>query len=483
MVNNDEQSRGCISSSVNRRQFLAGTGLMLGAGVLAGCAGSGQPAVAGAASSAPAPSVAITGVPSSQVAGDLVPSSTRAPQVADLQATTLPSDLSQESLQNWETVREQFAVKRDFIHMSSFYLASHPKAVREAIEVHRHGLDENPIGYHLSNNSRCEGAVRAAAAEYLGVHADEIALTDSTTMGLGLLYSGLKLRADQEILTTTHDHYATSASLRLRAEKTGAPIRSIPLYQSLATVSQAEIVETLLKEIRSQTRVVAITWVHSGTGLKLPIREIADGLAQFNDGRAPEDRALLCVDGVHGLGVEDIQLGELGCDFFAAGCHKWLFGPRGTGLIWGRREAWSEITPTIPSFSGSDTFGQTMTPGGFHSFEYRWALNEAFHFHLAIGKSRIAERIHALNRQLKEALVKLPHVKLHTPMGDDLSAGIVCFEVDGFSPNEVVERLRERKIIASVTPYATKYARLAPSLLTMPEDVEHTLSEVGKLKG
>ncbi|HEX9742408.1 MAG TPA: aminotransferase class V-fold PLP-dependent enzyme, partial [Nitrospiraceae bacterium] len=124
-----------------------------------------------------------------------------------------------------------------------------------------------------------------------------------------------------------------------------------------------------------------------------------------------------------------------------------------------------------------------MTPGGFHSFEHRWALNEAFKFHLAIGKERIAARIHELNRQLKEGLAGMKHVTLHTPMTDDLSAGIVCFEVDGMSPEQIVQALRRKLILASVTPYATKYARLSPSLLTSPEEIDKTLAAVHRLAG
>jgi selenocysteine lyase/cysteine desulfurase len=122
-----------------------------------------------------------------------------------------------------------------------------------------------------------------------------------------------------------------------------------------------------------------------------------------------------------------------------------------------------------------------MTPGGFHSFEHRWALGAAFQFHQTIGKARIAERIHVLNRQLKEGLAEMRQVTLHTPLSEELSAGIVCFEVEHMSPEQVVTRLLERGIIASVTPYATKYARLAPSLLTSPEEVDKTLQAVGKL--
>lgn len=76
----------------------------------------------------------------------------------------------------------------------------------------------------------------------------------------------------------------------------------------------------------------------------------------------------------------------------------------------------------------------------------------------------------------------MPHVTLHTPMSQDLSAGIVCFEVAGLAPRAVVEQLRLRGIVGSVTPYATKYVRLAPSLINSPKEIETTLEEVGKLR-
>jgi len=394
----------------------------------------------------------------------------------------------------WEAVRAQFTLTRDRIHMASFLLASHPRPVRKAIDTHRQGLDENPAEYLGKNENRLEAAVLRSAADYLGVQPTDIALTDSTTMGLGLLYGGLTLREGQEILTTTHDHYSTTMSLQLRAARTGASFRQIPLYQKPATASQEEIVDTLVQALRPQTRIVAVTWVHSSTGVKLPIRAMAAALAKANAGRTEEDHALLCVDGVHGFGVEDVRMEDLGCDFFIAGCHKWLFGPRGTGLIWGHPRAWPVANAIIPPFNQQMSIwikeispqaipmGSMMTPGGFHSFEHRWALSEAFQFHQAIGKARIAERIHALNRHLKAGLAEMHHVTLHTPLADDLSAGIVCFEVEGLRPRQVVGRLREHGIIASVTPYATRYARLAPSLLTSPEEVDRTLREVENLK-
>ena len=123
-----------------------------------------------------------------------------------------------------------------------------------------------------------------------------------------------------------------------------------------------------------------------------------------------------------------------------------------------------------------------MTPGGFHSFDHRWALDRAFQFHQTIGKPRVAERIHTLNRQLKEGLAKMSNVKLYTPMEDELSAGIVCFDVQGLQAQQVVDRLRKKNIVSSVTPYKTLYARLSPGLLNSPAEVETTLAAVRELR-
>jgi isopenicillin-N epimerase len=124
-----------------------------------------------------------------------------------------------------------------------------------------------------------------------------------------------------------------------------------------------------------------------------------------------------------------------------------------------------------------------MTPGGFHSFEHRWALDEAFLFHQSLGKSRVTQRIHELNDQMKQGLAAMPRITLHTPISRDLSAGIVCFEVAGMSPDQVVTELRRRRIAASVTPYATQYARVAPGLLNSPAEIETVLREIHGLVG
>jgi len=415
-----------------------------------------------------------------------------APRVADPAAPATPGAPSGPApldVSSWQAIRRHFDLTDELIHLGGFFLASHPTPVRDAIERHRKALDLNPFGYVEDNVGPLEIAARAAAASYLGVEPDDFAMTDSTTMGLALIYNGIELKPEQEILTSEHDHPATIWSLRYRASRTGAKVRTIQLYEDSATTSEEAIVSAVTRAIKPETRMVALTWVHSTTGVKTPVARIADALAIVNRGRANDDRVLLSIDGVHGFGIEDVTIADLRCDFFIAGCHKWLFGPRGTGIVWGRSSAWPAVTPTIPTFEvmwrtgPRDKFpiAAQMTPGGFHSFEHRWALPAAFEFHAAIGKARVATRIHELNRQCKAGLAAMKHVRLYTPASDALSAGLVCFDVDHLPPSAVIERLKAKKILASESPYAFKCARLAPSLLTSPEQIEVALREIRAL--
>jgi isopenicillin-N epimerase len=391
----------------------------------------------------------------------------------------------------WADVRAQFALAPGLAHMAAFFFVSHPRVVREALETHRRGLDANPFDYVEDNIARLETAVRAAAADYTGAGPDDLALTDSTTAGLGIVYGGIHLRPDQEILSTTHDHIVTTTACELRARRSGVKFRRVPLYEDPARASVAAIVQALVQAVRPETRVVAVTWVHSGTGVKLPIRAMADALARVNAGRAPADRALLCVDGVHGFGIEDENLPDLGCDVFIAGCHKWILGPRGTGLVWARPEIWGQIDAMTPSVDTmwrkvppeSIPAAALLSPGGFHSFEHRWALEPAFRLHLSLGKARVAERIHTLNRHVRSELARMPRVRVVTPQSGELSSGITCLSVDGSSAADTVARLKAKGVVATVTPgfYRPAYVRLAASLVTLEPDVDRTLAAVSTL--
>jgi len=401
---------------------------------------------------------------------------------------------------DWGAVRREFDLTPDYIHLGLFYLTSHPRPVREAIEKYRRQLDANPfvtVETSLFESPEKNMPLKAstAIAHYIGGDANDIALTQNTTTGLALLYHGLPLREGDEVLTTNHDHFVHHESIRLATSRCGATWRKIPLFDSYDSISADQMVDRIRKGIGPKTKVVGVTWVHSASGLRLPIRRIADAVAEANAGRDDKDRVLLIVDGVHGVGVEDPNIVAMGCDAFSAGTHKWIFGPRGTGFVWAKPAMWAILRPTIPTFTALELFrawgeekeptpparAAWFSPGGFQAFEHHWALPEAFQFHREIGPGRITARIHELNHQMKEGLAGMPHIQLYTPRDESLSAGMACFDVKGMKAGDVVSRLLEQKIIASTTPYRVSYARLACGVVNTPEEVEKTLGAVRRL--
>lgn len=412
---------------------------------------------------------------------------------------TLLHALAQETpplpdLSDWKSVRAQFALDPSLLHFASFFIASHPAPVRDAIEAWRRAMDRDPFGVierglFEGDDTNVPLQVQRAVAEYLGGEPQEVCLTRSTTEGLALVYHGFPLRAGDEVLATTHDHYSHHESIRLATGRAGATMRKVALFEDAARASVDEMTGRLLGAVTPRTRVVGLTWVHSASGIRLPVRTMAAAL------KAKHPDVRLVVDGVHGLGSVDETVAELGADYFCAGCHKWMFAPRGTGIVWARADDWARLRPTIPNFSELESYeswmqerapatpnnAARMTPGGFHAYEHQWAMAAAFRMHLQMGRDRVGARIRALNERLKAQLADNRRVTVHTPRAGELSAGLVAFEVAGLGPQDVVKRLHEQRIVASTSPYAVSYARLAPSLVNDEDEVDRAARAVNGL--
>jgi len=403
---------------------------------------------------------------------------------------------------DWDAVRNLFALEPGLVNAALFYLASNPRPIREAIERHRERLNANPLetveagAFGEGGENLCEAAV-AAVARYIGADAGDIALTNSTTHGLAVAYQGLKLGPEDEILNTEHDHYVQLETVRLVSERTGAKRRKVRLFpgHDAGGATAADIIRRLRDAISPATRVLGVTWVSSANGLKMPLKPLADAVREINAKREPARRVKLLVDGVHGLGAAEQGVVATGVDIFVSGLHKWMLGPRGTGIVWARPEIWEQMSPVVVSFNSVELYNawRESKPvprpfharyfglGGFQAYEHIWAVPSAVRMHEAIGPKRVQERILALNGRLREALSRMPHVSLRTPLDPALTAGITTFEVEGQSPEESVHKLRQHGIVASTSPYTPTYVRLLFGLANSEADIDKSIAAVKAL--
>src|SRR5437879_1785699 len=198
---------------------------------------------------------------------------------------------------DWLAVRDLFPLAADWTHLSSFLFVSHPKPVAEAIDHFRRKLDSDAMWIEFAAFTDTEGgpfvAVKRALAEYTGGTPAEIAFTSNTTTALAVAYHGLRIRRDQEIVTTEHDHYSHHESIRYAAARSGCGVRYIALFDTPAAARADQIVDRLARAITPATRAVGVTWVASSSGVKPPLDRIAEVVARANRGRTPADRCLL----------------------------------------------------------------------------------------------------------------------------------------------------------------------------------------------
>ena len=384
----------------------------------------------------------------------------------------------------WARLRQLFDQDPQAIHFANFLITSHPRPVREAIERHRASLDQNPglaMDWDFGVTEKREANVRVWAGKYLQAQPGQIALTGSTTEGLAMIYGSVQVRPDQEILTTEHEHYSTCNILAFRSRRDGTRVRKLNLFETPQSISLDQVLDTINRNIRPETRVLGMTWVHSGSGVKLPIAEISRLVDAHNRQRDDKDRLIYVVDGVHGFGVDDLSFAQMNCDFFIAGTHKWMFGPRGTGIVCSRSEEVKYVSPSVPTFSEATTFGTTMTPGGYHAFEHRWAVDEAFKLHLQLGKADVQARIHQLNSYLKQRLREHANIELVTPLDPQFSAGFTFFRVKGQDSDEVAAYLMNNRVICdAVSRDVGPVIRTAPGLLNDETEVDRFMAILGK---
>lgn len=313
-------------------------------------------------------------------------------------------------------------------------------------------------GYEAAASSPASVRQRlAAVASFLGAEPDDLAYTSGAAEGLGTVARGLDLQPGDEVLTTTHDRPAAVYPWLLEAKRRG--FRVVQLPQDGVPVSPEAIVARFEAAITPRTRVLAFAHVQTTDGTVMPVRELC-ALARGKN-------IFTLVDGAMGPGLLDGRLADMGCDAYAASCHRWLNAPLGTGLLYLGREARTRVWPlTARSPAGwdtSDRYGIPSAPAGADGMpeaqaEYgclsqfqvpnQQGIGLAIDFQQAVNKARIGARIRELAAYLRQRLATLPGVQVVTPAHPSLSAGIVSLRVPGREHGAMVQSMAEEDRVA-----------------------------------
>lgn len=386
-------------------------------------------------------------------------------------------------MKSWSEVRRRFRLDPGISNFATMVVASHPAPVRRAIARHRRGLDVRSHAYFDDTAREFRDRALMAAGAYFDVHHGLVALTHSTTMGLAQILGGIRIHDTSDIVTGANEHPATIETLDARKDRDGTPFRMESLYSAARTASIDEILTKTRQALTPSTRVLTLSWVNSSDGLKAPVARIAEIVADVNKTRAePHERLLFVVDGVHGFGIEASTFAELGCDLFISGTHKSIFGPRGTGVIYGKADAWPQVAPMTAKLSGANHGAASRhTPGGVKAYEHWWSLNEAFEMHLRdLGKEHVEREVHRQAAYLKGRLNQAgAGITVITPESPALSSGIVCLDVGELAADDVITQLEAVSVLVSESAIDRNanrtHVRMAVSILTTDAEIDHAV--------
>jgi len=346
----------------------------------------------------------------------------------------LPEQAAIESEEYWGVVRAHFLLRPDVTYLNTGTLGVLPRAVCETVS--RYQAAEYIIYRELTGLPPLE-PVWTSMAEFVGAPLEEIALTRNTTEGMCMVANGLPLQAGDEVLSSNHEHAGGTTCWQVNAKRYGINVRFLELPSPPRDPN--ELLNLINDNITPRTRVISLSHIMCTTGLLIPAKEIA-ALA-----RAKGIWTLF--DGAHCPGMIDLNLAELGCDFYSASPHKWLCAPRGTGLLYVKRDWWDLLWPTLMGDWNWEEQGRPARK--FEHFGTRdlatlAGLGEAIGFQKRIGKPRIERRIRTLATYLKEQLQTIPGLKLWTSMQPELSAGLSAFQIEGIPHQQIASQLWEK---------------------------------------
>lgn len=371
-------------------------------------------------------------------------------------------------------VRREFPFGEERLPMNAANLCPSPRAVADAVSELTRDIDRDCSFQNRAKFAGMREAAREAAAAMLGASPDEVALTRNTSESNNIVNAGLPLGPGDEVVAWDQNHPTNNVAWEVRAARHGFSVRRVGV--PAAPGAPGDLVAPFVSAFTDATKVVALTHVSNVSGIRLPVREIADA--------AHERGILVHVDGAQSWGGLRVDVRALGADTFTSSSHKWFCGPKECGVLFVREERIPGMWPSIvaPGW-GADA---DPDPRGARKFESMGQRDDAClaamattaAFHREIGVERIESRMLALARRLKEGAAALG-LPLVTPMDDEMSAGVVIVEVPSESRREVFSRMYEEYGVAGSTSGGF---RLSPHLYNTEEHIERALAGLEGLR-
>jgi cysteine desulfurase/selenocysteine lyase len=340
-------------------------------------------------------------------------------------------------------IREDFPILampvygKPLVYLDNAASAQKPKAVLDRLH-HAYTAEYANVhrGLHYLANAATEayeGARERMRAFLNASRPEEIVFTRNATEAINLVaytFGRERIKAGDEIVLSIMEHHSNIVPWHFLRERQGAVIKWAPVDDD-----GNFLIDEFEKLITSRTRMVAITHMSNALGTVVPVKEVV---------RIAHARGIpVLVDGAQGAVHLDVDMQDIGCDFYVCTGHK-LYGPTGVGALYGKYEHFA----AMPPFNGGgemirEVFEDNITYGdpphrfeaGTPSIVQAIGLGAALDYIASVGKDRIRAHEQELVSYAHERLREINSLRI---IGTAKGKGaIVSFDIKGTHPHDV----------------------------------------------
>lgn len=335
----------------------------------------------------------------------------------------------------WERWRGELSLDADEIYLNAGSYSPTPRRVQEAARYWRTRLASSPMRTLIDAMPKQLHSARQSLANYIDGNVRNLLMLPNATHAVNVAIQSLKLPSGSNVLMTDHEYGAMRFAWEREAKQQGYEVNIAALPTDIVDADQ--IIESITRHFDSRTKVLFFSHVTSPTGLVLPAAELC---------RAAKARGIITViDGAHAPGMIPLSMHEIGADFYAGNCHKWMMAPIGAGFLYVADRYQAEVSPLVTSWGwefpaeaidvdsgwGGSQWSQRVEFQGTADRTPQLVIPDAINFRHQIGESAVHERTKRLAAHARESLIA---AGLQPYLPDALTGMMTAFEVPSVDP-------------------------------------------------
>lgn len=367
----------------------------------------------------------------------------------------------------WNIVRTAFRREGAFINLENGYFSPQPEPVFQATWKQAGHINATSSFFMRREQEQAIETARTSLAEFLGVSAEELALTRNTTESLNTVISGFPWKAGDEVIIGDQDYGSMNEAFRQNAKRYGFQVRtaSVPLLPR----TDQELVKAYVSLIGPKTRMLHLTHLINLTGQVIPVAAIAKAAKSINP------NICVVIDAAHSIAQLEFQLPDLAADIVGASLHKWLCNPLGAGMLWMKPEWIPQIWPLMGDTGFADGNIRRFEHQGTRPIQNLMSIPHAIAFHRNIGSSLKEARLKYLMRRWASEASITPGLRVLSPWNQESrNSAIATLAHESLSPGQFATLLFDKHKIFTVAIEhpVVNGIRITPHLYTSLDDVD-----------